>query len=60
MICSANPPAVRFFDGPLNKRSLWAILEVDVSGIDAFLESYPAENVHEIPYGEKAAAILCG
>ncbi len=51
-ICSANPPAMEFFDGPLYERSLWNMLGVDVSNIQDFLKLYPAENVHEIPYGD--------
>lgn len=52
LICSANPPAVDFFDGPLNERRIWNILGVDVSGIDDFLKAYPTESVHDIPYKE--------
>jgi PAS domain S-box-containing protein len=52
LICSANPPAVDFFDGPLNKRCIWNLLGVDVAGIDDFLKAYPAESVHDIPYRE--------
>ncbi len=55
-ICSANSPAADFFDGPLNKRSIWNLLEVEVSEISSFLELYPAGNVHEIPYGESGGS----
>ncbi len=56
LICSANPPAVDFFDGPLNERRIWNLLGVDVSGIAEFLKAYPAESVHEIPYGESGGS----
>lgn len=55
-ICAANPPAEEFFDGPLNGRLIWNLLGVDVRGIDEFLNAYPAESVHEIPYGERAGS----
>ena len=55
-ICSANPPAVDFFDGPLTKRRIWNLLGVEASGMDDFLRSFPAENVHEIPYGESGGS----
>lgn len=55
-ICSANPPAIEFFDGPLDERRIWNLLGVDVSGIEDFLETYPAENVHEIPYEENGGS----
>ncbi|WP_432737456.1 LuxR C-terminal-related transcriptional regulator [Maridesulfovibrio sp. FT414] len=55
-ICSANPPAVEFFDGPLCGRSLWSLLEVEATDIVSFLEMYPAESVHEIPYGDSGGS----
>lgn len=56
-ICSANPSAVEFFDGPIEERRIWNLLGVDVTGIEDFLNAYPAESVHEIPYGESGVAI---
>lgn len=55
-ICSANLPAVEFFDGPLNERRIWNLLEVEAKNIDDFLDLYPAESVHEIPYGESGGS----
>lgn len=51
-ICAANAPAEKFFDGPLHGQRIWNLLGVDISGIEDFLNAYPAESVHEIPYGE--------
>lgn len=55
-ICSANHPAVEFFEGPLNERKIWSLLGIDASDINEFLKNYPTESVHEIPYGDSGGS----
>ncbi|WP_320172282.1 LuxR C-terminal-related transcriptional regulator [Maridesulfovibrio sp.] len=55
-IRSANAHAKDFFDGPLDQRRIWSLLEVDVPDMAPFLKLYPPGSVHEIPYGKSGGS----
>ena len=56
IICHANKPAQTFFDGHLLGETLWSVFKVETESLSDFIELYPSERIHEIPYGESGGS----
>ncbi|WP_320006370.1 PAS domain S-box protein [Maridesulfovibrio sp.] len=55
-ICSANPAAIEFFGSAIEEEYIWTLLGGEATNREAFLAAYPAERVHEIPYGDSGGS----